>query len=228
MSVHTRLGAVREAIDQACADAGRKPDEVKLIAVSKTHPVTSVMDALAAGQLDFGENYAQELRDKAPLLAAVDPPVRWHYIGRIQRNKAKFIGPRAFRVHSLESLAQATALLKHAPNGLDALLAVNIGREPQKSGLLPETLLETAKNLTAVPGCRIHGLMCLPPLSEHPKDSVPYFEEMAHWMQAGRAAGLQWTECSMGMSADFPLAIRYGATWVRVGTAIFGARARPG
>ena len=146
------------------------------------------------------------------------------YIGRIQRNKAKYIAPNAYRIHTLESVEQAEALLKRAPLGIDALLAVNIGRESQKSGLAPEHIIEIGQRLLQIPDCRIHGLMCLPPKVANPEATRPYFEEMSHWLQTGQAAGLPWRELSMGMSADYPIAIRYGATWVRVGTALFGPR----
>jgi len=224
MSLEQRLEGVHQRLRSACAEAGRDPKDVKLIAVSKTRGPDEIEEAIRRGHQDFGENYAQELRDKVKTLS--DPQIRWHYIGRIQRNKAKYIAPNAYRIHTLEHTDQVEALLKRAPHGLDGLLAVNIGREPQKSGLHPEVLLETAHKLAAMEKCRIHGLMCLPPAVSDPEEAAPYFEEMADWMDKGRADGLNWTELSMGMSADYPVAIRYGATWIRVGTAIFGARAK--
>lgn len=223
MQLELKLRHVETDIIAACEAAGRSPQDVQLIAVSKTRPVEHIQAAKVAGQVHFGENYAQELRDKAKVL----PPSasqRWHYIGRIQRNKAKYIAPNAYRIHTLENEDQVEALLKRAPNGIDGLLAVNIGREPQKSGLAPEQLLATAQQLATYEGCRIRGLMCLPPKVEHAAETAPYFEEMKHWFERGRDAGFQWTELSMGMSADYVQAITYGATWIRVGTAIFGPR----
>ena len=224
MSLETRLHTVQDKIRAACKEAGRAPSEVRLIAVSKTRPASAIETALQLGQIHYGENYAQELRDKVKVLGPSSDIIKWHYIGRIQRNKAKYIAPSAYRVHTLESVEQAEALLKRASHGLDALLAVNIGREPQKSGLLPEHIIPLAQALHNVPNCRIHGLMCLPPIATTPQANAPYFEEMAYWMSQGQANGFKWDELSMGMSSDYPVAIRYGATWIRVGTALFGPR----
>ena len=223
MSIEQQIRRVEADIASACATAGRPIDAVQLIAVSKTRPTTFISEAKAAGQVHFGENYAQELRDKAKALPP-GPDQRWHYIGRIQRNKAKYIAPNAFRIHTLENIDQVEALLKRAPNGIDGLLAVNIGREAQKSGLSPEHIIETSQQLTQHPLCRIHGLMCLPPKVASAAETKPYFEEMKHWFDTGRAHGFNWTELSMGMSADCTQAIACGATWIRVGTAIFGPR----
>jgi pyridoxal phosphate enzyme (YggS family) len=224
MTFQARLQTVQATIQQACADAKRAPEDVHLIAVSKTRPPESVQQMAALGHVHFGENYAQELRDKVAYFKEESAPLHWHFIGRIQRNKAKYISPSAFRVHTLETEEQATALLKRAPLGIDAMLAVNIGCEAQKSGVFPKDILERAKALSTIEGCRIRGLMCLPPITSKPEESAPYFEEMAYWMDKGRSEGFLWDELSMGMSSDYPIAIQYGATWIRVGTALFGPR----
>lgn len=225
MTLQNRLAGVQEGIVEACHSASRNPESVRLIAVSKTRPAEMIQEAIQSSHLDFGENYAQELRDKAKFLGESNPNLRWHYIGRIQRNKAKYIGPNAYRIHTLENAEQAQALLKRAPKGIDALLAINIGREDQKSGIAPEAAIETAQTLAHLEGCRIRGLMCIPPIAQAPEDNRAYFEEMESLMEKGRAAGLPWQELSMGMSADYTLAIECSATWVRIGTAIFGPRA---
>lgn len=222
MSVSQRLDAVRERLRVACEAAGRSPEEVKLIAVSKTFGVEPVAQAADAGQSDFGESYAQELRDKTAAL--VDRRLRWHFIGRIQSNKARYIGPVAYRVHALEHVRHAQALLDHAPEGLDALMAVNIGEEGSKSGVAPDAVRSRARELASLPGLRLRGLMCLPPFTEDPEGASPYFERMAHLLSRLRDDGHEVGELSMGMSHDFEVAVRHGATWVRVGTAIFGAR----
>ena len=224
MTVEQKLQRVNEKIASACHEAGRAPESVQLIAVSKTRSVEAIEEARACGQIHFGENYAQELRDKAKMIPSA-PEQRWHYIGRIQKNKAKYIAPNAYRIHTLENVEQAEALLKRAPNGIDTLIAVNIGRESQKSGVAPEHIIEISQQLAQNPLCRIHGLMCLPPMVTNPEDTQPYFEEMRYWLEKGRSSGFDWRELSMGMSADFSVAIANGATWVRVGTAIFGPRA---
>lgn len=214
--------AVRQGIDAAAFAAGRDPTTVQLIAVSKFHPADAIRELQFAGQVAFGESYAQELRDKARELDGLH--LQWHFVGRIQRNKAKYVAPVAHRVHALESEDQAEALLARAPAGIDALVAVNVGREVQKSGVLPDDVLERCKTLSALDGLRIRGLMCLPPRSEDPEDTAPFFAEVADLAARGRADGLDLHELSMGMSSDAHVAVRHGATWVRMGTAIFGAR----
>ena len=220
MSLTKRLTAVQQGIRAACEQAGREPESVRLIAVSKVHPTASIIEARACGQLDFGESFAQELRDKARQL----PDVHWHFIGRIQRNKCKYISPVATRVHALEQVAQAEALAARAAGPLKCLMAVNIGEEPQKSGVLPTEVVARAESLHAVDGIELVGLMCLPPQREDPEDVAPFFEHLAHLAGACRSHGLPVTELSMGMSHDYAVAIRHGATWVRVGTAVFGPR----
>jgi pyridoxal phosphate enzyme (YggS family) len=222
MSVRDNLEAVRAQLDAACVAAGRDPAEVQLLAVSKTKPGALIVEAHGAGQRDFGENYAQELRDKARDLTL--DGLRWHYIGQLQTNKAKYIAPVAYRVHALETVAQAEALAKRAPATLRCLVAVNIGQEPQKGGVMPSEALDRVRELHGVEGIEVVGLMCIPPHRDDPEEVAPFFEAMAALAAEGRAQGLPLTELSMGMSSDFHVAVRYGATWVRVGTAIFGAR----
>lgn len=215
-----RLARVRAAIDDACALAGRPAGSVELVAVSKTFPVEALEEARAAGQVHFGESYAQELRDKA---RALDDVV-WHYIGRLQTNKAKYVAPVAHRVHALETVEQAEALSRRLDRTLPCLVSVNVGGEESKGGVPPRQALDLCLELSRVPNIEIVGLSCLPPWREDPEDVAPFFEELASLAADGRNRGLPLTELSMGMSHDFPVAIRYGATWVRVGTAIFGER----
>lgn len=220
MTIREGLARVRARIDAACLAAGRDPSEVSLVAVSKTFPIEALREARDAGQLDLGESYAQELRDKA---AALDG-VRWHFIGRLQTNKAKYVAPVAYRIHALETVEQAEALAKRAPGPLKCLVSVHTGDEESKGGVPPAQVLERCRALAAVPGIEVVGLMTLPPYTEDPEGAAPHFAEVAALAARGRAEGLPLTELSMGMSHDFEVAIRHGATWVRVGTAIFGAR----
>jgi hypothetical protein len=220
MTLEERLSSIRKRVDKAALAADRSPKSVQLVAVTKTHPLTFVQRAADVGQVHFGESYAQELRDKARDL----PSVQWHFIGRIQRNKAKYISPVAFRIHALESVPQAEALAARATDTLNCLVAVNIGREASKSGVLPNDLPKQLDALAAVPGIRLTGLMCIPPRVADSTETAPFFEEMASLAAEGVARGHQLDELSMGMSSDFEVAIRHGATWVRVGTAIFGIR----
>ncbi len=216
-----RLAEVRARIQRAAREAGRDPATVQLVAVSKTFPVEAVQEAVQAGQVDLGENYAQELSEKA---GAVVGTVRWHFLGRLQSNKVKLIVPHAHRIHALCEVHHAEALAQRAPHGVDALVHVDIGREPSKGGVVAEDLAERVRALAAVRGIRLRGLMCLPPAVEDPEDAAPYFAETAHLLAQCRADGFAMDELSMGMSHDFEVAVRHGATWVRVGTAIFGRR----
>ncbi len=197
------------------------PPTATLIAVSKTRPAADVREALAAGQVDFGENYAQELRDKASELGAGP---RWHFIGSLQRNKVKYVVGRASLVHDVDSLALAEEIGKRSgemPTGI--LIGVNFGEE-QKSGIPAGQVLEFARQLVGVSGVTLRGLMAIPPPSEDPEAAAPYFAELSALAARGRADGLPLVELSMGMSHDWRVAIRHGATLVRVGSAIFGAR----
>lgn len=222
IDIGARLAAVNAGIEQACRACGRDPSSVGLVAVSKRHPPEAIRAAFEAGQVDFGENYAQELRDKGKTLADLD--LRWHFIGRLQSNKAKYVAPLATRMHSLESVSQAEALAKRAPAPLKCLVTVHLGEEATKSGVPPSDALRRCEALAAVDNIEIVGLMALPPFREDPEDVAPYFEELAHIAAEGRERGLPLTELSMGMSHDYAVAIRYGATWVRIGTAVFGPR----
>jgi pyridoxal phosphate enzyme (YggS family) len=196
------------------------PSNVTLVAVSKIRPAADVREALAAGQLDFGENYAQELRDKAPEV----PGARWHFIGALQRNKVKYVVGRAHLVHDVDSLELAQEIGKRSlPSTTGVLVGVNFG-EDQKSGVPASAALALARQIMEVPGIELRGLMCIPPPNDDPEASAPYFAELAALAAQGRAEGLPLHELSMGMSHDWRVAVRHGATIIRVGTAIFGTR----
>ena len=206
---------MRERIAAACSRAGRDPASVRLVAVSKTKPVEMLRAAQAAGQAIFGENYAQDLREKADAL----PGVEWHFIGALQTNKAKLVVGRAALIHTCDRVALAQELSKRAKSaGITqrVLLEVNVGREPQKAGALPEDVPALLEKVRALPSLAPLGLMCIPPAEG---DARAHFRSLR---QLGQGLGL--TELSMGMSADYEIAIEEGATLVRVGTAIFGER----
>jgi len=207
---------VRERIAAACARAGRAPDSVKLIAVSKTQPLEKLRVALDAGQRAFGENYAQELREKAEALGG---GVEWHFIGALQTNKVRLVVGRAALIHTCDRLSLAQELARRARNaGLvqRALIEVNAGREPQKAGALPEDVPALLEQIAALGSLQCEGLMCIPPAAGDPRSHFRALRELA--------ARLRLPELSMGMSADYETAIEEGATLVRVGTAIFGER----
>jgi len=217
MEVAAGLGQVRGRIAAACARAGRDPGSVRLIAVSKTKPLELIREAVAAGQTRFAENYAQELREKADAL----PGVEWHFVGALQTNKAKMVVGRAALIHTCDRLALAQELSKRAKAAgvtQRVLLEVNVGREPQKAGVVPEDAAALLEQVRALPSLSCEGLMCIPPAEGDPRGHFRSLREL------GGTLGLR--ELSMGMSADYESAIEEGATLVRVGTAIFGERAR--
>lgn len=221
MSIAVRLEALVAQIAATARAAGRDPAEVRLVAVSKGQPADRIREAYAAGHRDFGENYPQELRDKAQELADL-PDLRWHFIGRLQTNKARYVAPLAVRVHAIDAVAQAEALAKRALGRLACLVAVHTGDEESKGGVAPGEALDLCR--AAQPFVDVVGLMTLPPYDDDPERTAPHFAAVRALAAAGRAQGLPLTELSMGMSHDWPVAVREGATWIRVGTAIFGPR----
>lgn len=221
------LTVIQERIVQAALQAGRDPATVRLIAVSKTHPASWVQAAFAAGQMDFGENYAQELRDKSVALASF--PVRWHFIGPLQENKIHLIVGKVVCIHTISREKILMSIERRATSlGIvqDVLVQVNVGQEPQKNGLHPEQLMEFLPLFEKTPHVRCRGLMTLPPFDLDPKTVRPYFMALRQLRDAAAAAfpQLDLRELSMGMSSDFEVAIMEGATLIRVGSAIFGPR----
>lgn len=224
MSVGEQLEAVRARMVAAARAAGRDPGSVRLIAVSKEQPIEKVFEAHDHGATDFGENTAQGLMAKADAFARAGREARFHFIGRLQRNKVNQVLRYATVVHSVERLELAEALSKRVGEAeLPVLLQVNIGREPQKGGVEPEAAVELARQIAQLPGLKLAGLMGIPPADVDPS---PFFVELAALSRALMATpeGARATELSMGMTQDFEIAIRHGATLVRVGTAIFGDR----
>jgi pyridoxal phosphate enzyme (YggS family) len=206
-------------IEEACARCQRDPSTVTLLAVSKLQPEHLIREAYAAGQRDFGENYAQELRDKATSLASLSA-LRWHAIGPLQLNKAKYVAKSAYAFHALDRLELAKELAQRRTGApLRCFLQVNLAGEQNKSGFTEaeaEPLLEEVRKLQ---GLQAVGLMTLPPLSDNPEQSRPYFARL--WRLCQR---LGLSDASMGTTSDFEIAIEEGATVVRVGTALFGER----
>ncbi|MEB2312443.1 MAG: YggS family pyridoxal phosphate-dependent enzyme [Sorangiineae bacterium] len=219
------LSRVRERIARAADVAGRDPASVRLLAVSKTKPASALREAYAAGQRDFGENYVQELLAKAEALADL-PELSWHMIGHLQTNKARQVVRVARAVHTVDSTRLARELGKRAAGAgvlLTVLAEVNLGGEAQKSGCAPRELEDVLAASDAEPALALAGLMTVPPHTEDPAGARPYFDELRALRDAhGGAARLP--ELSMGMTHDLEHAILAGATIVRVGTAIFGAR----
>jgi PLP dependent protein len=218
----TPFAHVRAEIARACAEAGRDPAEVTLVAISKTFDAPAIEPVIAAGQRVFGENRVQEAKAKWPALKARHPGIELHLVGSLQSNKAKEAVALFDAIHSVDRASLAEALAKEiAKQGRAPTLfvEVNTGAEPQKAGVLPEAADAFINTCRERYGLAIAGLMCIPPADEPP---APHFALTA---KIAKRNGLSLL--SMGMSADFPLAIAFGATHVRVGTAIFGERDRP-
>ena len=221
-----RLVTIRDSIAQAAARAGRAPEEVELVAVSKTHPPESIMEALQAGQTLFGESRVQEARAKIPLLPG---RARWHFIGHLQKNKIRHALALNFELlHGVDSLSIAQDIdrvANEAGASPRVLLEVNVAGESSKFGFSPDQLRGQMEQLFALNRLTIDGLMCLPPPVVKAEDARKYFaalRELRDSLQAELRAPLP--QLSMGMSGDYPVAIEEGATLVRVGTAIFGGR----
>jgi PLP dependent protein len=218
----TRLLEVRERIARAAQRTGRDPASVRLLAISKAQPAEKIRAAYAAGQREFGENYAQELKAKAAELNGLEG-LRWHFVGHLQSNKAKLVAPLVQMVHTVDSESLGRELAKRAAGQrLQALIEVNIGGEAQKGGIAPEGALDLARALIAIPGLDLRGLMCVPPADELSRPAFARLRELRDSLAASLDQALP--ELSMGMSGDFEEAIEEGSTLVRVGTAIFGAR----
>ena len=221
--IAANLTTVRSRIDAAARAAGRAANSVTLVAVSKTHPAASVHDALAAGHRVFGENRVQEALSKYPALREAFPDLALHLIGPLQTNKVSDAVALCDMIETVDRprLAQALAReMERSGRRPPCLIEVNTGEEPQKSGIFPEAADEFIVECRDRIGLPIEGLMCVPPLDEEPALHFALLREIA------RRTGLR--VLSMGMSADFEKAIRFGATHVRIGTAIFGARGEAG
>ena len=215
MSMPEQLDSVRSQIARACELVGRDPSDVTLIAVSKTATVDQIREAYDLGLRDFGENRLQESISKIEVLPS---DITWHFIGKLQSNKAK-VAARNFKViHSIESEKQLNQIAK-IEKSVDALVQVNVGEEEQKSGVLLDRVDEVVEKVLQCSNVQFRGLMTIGPLVSDPEQSRPIFRRLA---KLGQEVGAEWL--SMGMSADFGVAIQEGSTHVRVGTAIFGPR----
>jgi pyridoxal phosphate enzyme (YggS family) len=232
MSISENLAAVRERIATAARRAGRSPDAIALMAVSKTQPLERIREAHAAGQRLFGENRVQEFAAKAGALQDLHA-AEWHLIGHLQTNKASKAAELFCSVDSVDSLRLAEKLdaaARQLGKKLDVLVEINLGGEAAKNGIAPDSALEQL--LIAAPRLEVlafSGLMTVPPFTEDPQDARPFFRklrELRDTIAARKLPAVAMDELSMGMSHDFEVAIEEGSTCVRVGTAIFGERTK--
>lgn len=228
-----RYEAVLERIAEAARKAGRLPGEVELVSVTKTQPPEVLAEAIEGGVAILGENRVQEAREKRSLLLPeLASRARWHLIGSLQRNKARQIPGLFDVVESVDSLPLAKELARRASaqsgEPLEVFIQVNMGNEPQKGGAPLSEVPALLREIEGMPSLRAVGLMCIPPLGRAPEESRPHFRQLRELRDQAIEAGHESVQgLSMGMSADFEVAIEEGATSVRVGTAIFGARIAP-
>ncbi|CAG37509.1 YggS family pyridoxal phosphate-dependent enzyme [Desulfotalea psychrophila] len=222
------IAQVKERIAQAAKKAGRAPEDIQLVAVSKRLPAETVLQAIACGQQQFGENYIQEVQEKKELIG---DKARFHFIGNLQSNKAKMAATYCSMVETVDRLKIAKALNKHSlelDKTLDILVQVNIGQDQNKSGTDKAEAAELIRQINKLPALRIRGLMTIPPLHKEPEDSRPHFRNLRTLAEKLVSENILQcdgrVELSMGMSSDYHIAIEEGATIVRVGTAIFGTR----
>ncbi len=224
-AIAAALQACRKRIDDACHKAGRAENCARLVAVSKTVPATSIRTAYAAGQRVFGESYIQEALPKLMQLSDLD--IEWHFIGPLQSNKTRQVSAHFHWVHSLSREKIAQRLSEQRPADMPPLqvcIQVNVSGEANKSGVEPEAALALAQATVALPNLRLRGFMVIPEPTMDPALLRQRFRQVADLLHAAGQQGLEVDSLSMGMSADMETAIEEGATWVRVGTAIFGAR----
>ena len=221
------LDIIEKNILAACAKSGRNRDEITLIAVSKTKPVSMLEEVYTTGIRDFGENKVQELSDKFEILPK---DIKWHMIGHLQTNKVKYLMDKAYLIHSVDSLKLAKEIEKQAEKAnriVDILIEVNIAEEESKFGLAKEEVLALIKEISLFPHIRIKGLMTIAPYVENPEDNRLYFRQIKQLsvdIDSQNIDNVSMNILSMGMSGDYMVAIEEGATMIRVGTSIFGER----
>ena len=226
-TIRDHLNEVRENIQKACEKAGRSPQEVTLIAVSKTKPLFMLEEAYEAGARDFGENKVQEILEKHPKMPE---DARFHMIGHLQRNKVKQVLPHAVLIHSVDSYRLAEQISQEAGKlGITAkiLLEVNVAKEESKFGMMPEKVPEMVEQIAAFSHLRIKGLMTIAPFVDDPEKNRPVFQKLYQLsvdIKKKNIDNVNMGVLSMGMTGDYQVAVEEGATMIRVGTGIFGAR----
>lgn len=223
----SNYGRIRALADESAINAGRKASDVTVIAVSKTHPVEMLRNAFDAGIVCFGENYAQEFRDKLEVLNVYDN-IEWHFIGHLQTNKVKYLAPYVHTIHTVDSQKLAEEIGRQAIKNnrtINILIQINTSGEESKSGCEPDEAIELAKSILNIEGVVLKGLMTIGTFADDEKIYRAEFRLLREIKdKINSELGINLTELSMGMTHDFGAAIEEGATYVRVGTAIFGSR----
>lgn len=225
--IQENISNVLQKISEACAKSGRNTTDVKLIAVSKTKPISDIEEAYMTGIRDFGENKVQELDQKYP---ALEKDINWHLIGHLQRNKVKYIIDKVSYIHSVDSLRLAEQIEEEAAKkdiSVKILIEVNIADEETKFGIKPEEALDLVKAISLLKHVQIKGLMTIAPYTEDSETNRGYFKQLRNLsedIKLQNIPGVEMKELSMGMTGDYEVAVEEGATFVRVGTGIFGNR----
>ena len=219
MSIRDNLRRVQERIEAACQRAGRSPDEVTLVGVTKTVGPDAVIEAYEAGLRDFGENRVQEAVAKIDTVAQLGVEARWHLIGHLQTNKVKLAAGCFGIIHSVDSVRLSREISRRYESDVPVLLEVNVAQDPAKFGFAPEEVAAALREIAVLPHLDVRGLMTIAPITTNPDETRPTFRRLRELRD-----DLALAELSMGMSGDFEVAIEEGATMVRVGTAIFGPR----
>lgn len=229
MSICDNLQQIQQQIQQCCQQAQRQPQEVQLLAVSKTKPFSDVLSAYQAGQRAFGENYVQEGVEKIQASQQQNLEIEWHFIGPLQSNKSRLVAEHFAWMQTLDRAKIASRLHEQRPaqlEPLNVLIQINISDEQSKSGIQPEQMLELAQHIQGLDRLRLRGLMAIPAPTSNPAEQQSAFQAMQQLFQQLQQAlpQAQIDTLSMGMSDDMPMAIQSGSTMVRIGTAIFGKR----
>ncbi len=225
--IPSNLHQIRQRIHDACQRAGRSPEEITLIAVSKYQPITSLEQAYHSGCRHFGENRVQELVEKCDTMT---PDIQWHMIGHLQRNKVKYVVGRSCLIHGVDSLRLAEEISRESRKKeitSHILLEVNVANEESKFGMKPEDVIPLASQIAVLPNLKIDGLMTIAPYVLHPEENRKHFAELKNLsvdISNKSIDNVSMSILSMGMTGDFEVAIEEGATCVRIGTGIFGER----
>lgn len=225
--IRENIAQVEAKIQAACERSGRNREDVTLIAVSKTKPVSDIYEVMKTGIVDYGENKVQELCDK---IETIKEPLQWHMIGHLQRNKVKYIVDKVKLIHSVDSLRLAQQINQEAIKKnvhVDILIEVNVAEEASKFGLNTEEVTELVRSIAVLRNVHIQGLMTVAPFTDNPEENRPYFrnlKQLAVDIDHKNIDNVTMNVLSMGMTGDYEVAIEEGATMVRVGTGIFGER----
>ena len=227
-SIGDRLIEIRLRLDQAALHCGRRPDSIRLVAVTKTHPAELIHLAVAAGITIVGESYIQEAQSKFDAL--IDQPLQWHFIGHLQSNKAKYAVRMFDLIHTVDSIKLAAGIDRQAQKAgkvQNVLVQVNISGESTKAGASERAVTDLLGSISEMQHIKVHGLMTIPPFFDQPEKARPYFSalrQLSDRIRSLKIPHIEMTELSMGMTGDFETAVEEGSTLVRIGTALFGER----